>query len=60
MKSEGLRQTSYDTWQTLAPRWERRRAPAGGSPGPAREWLIGELAPRPRGHRARARRRGGG
>jgi SAM-dependent methyltransferase len=45
--TDRYRQTSHDTWQTLAPGWERWRAQLSDGLAPVRGWLVGELAPRP-------------
>jgi SAM-dependent methyltransferase len=47
MTTEDYRQLSYDTWQALAPGWERWRGQLKDALTPVREWLIDELAPRP-------------
>ena len=46
-EAEEYRRTSHDVWQAMAPGWERRRAQLADALTPVREWLIGELAPRP-------------
>jgi SAM-dependent methyltransferase len=45
--TDRYRQTSHDTWQALAPGWERWRAQLADALAPVRDWLVGELAPRP-------------
>ena len=45
--TDRYRQTSHATWQALAPGWERWRAQLSDGLAPVREWLVGELAPRP-------------
>ena len=41
------RRTSYETWEAMAPGWERRRAQLEAALTPVREWLIGALGPGP-------------
>jgi SAM-dependent methyltransferase len=38
---------SEDTWDAMAPGWERWRAQLADALAPVREWLVGELRPRP-------------
>ena len=47
MEPADYRRTSFETWQTTAPGWERWRAQLAQDVSPVRAWLIGELAPRP-------------
>jgi len=47
MELEDYRRTSYDTWEAMAPGWERWRERVEEVAAPVREWLIRELAPRP-------------
>lgn len=47
MKPEDYRRMSYETWEAMAPGWERWRAQLEEALAPVREWLIKELAPRP-------------
>ena len=47
MEPADYRRTSFETWQTTAPGWERWRAQLAENLSPVRTWLIGELAPRP-------------
>jgi SAM-dependent methyltransferase len=41
------RRSSYEIWEAMASGWERWRAQLEEGLTPVREWLIGELAPRP-------------
>jgi SAM-dependent methyltransferase len=43
---EDYRLTSRQTWEAMAPGWERWRAQLTEALSPVRAWLIGELAPR--------------
>ncbi len=45
--SEEYRRQAYETWETMAPGWEKWRAPIEATSLPVREWMIRELAPRP-------------
>ncbi len=47
MGTDELRQRSFESWQTMASGWERRRAEIDRITTPVREWLVTELAPRP-------------
>ena len=47
MSNEDYRRTSYETWEAMAPGWERWRAQLEDSLTPVRTWLITELAPQP-------------
>ena len=47
MEPADYRRTSFETWQTTAPGWERWRAQLAENLSPVRTWLITELAPRP-------------
>ena len=47
MEPADYRRTSFETWQTTAPGWERWRAQLAENLSPVRTWLIRELAPRP-------------
>lgn len=38
---------SYETWESLAPGWQRWRAYTAEATKAVNEWLVGELAPRP-------------
>ena len=44
---EEYRRTSYETWEAMAPGWERWRAPLEDALTPVRNWLITHLAPQP-------------
>ena len=46
MEREEYRRTSYETWESMAPGWERWRAHIDESASPVRDWMIQELAPR--------------
>jgi SAM-dependent methyltransferase len=45
-KPEDYRSFSYETWQVMAPGWERWRAQLEEALAPVRGWLISELAAR--------------
>ena len=47
MDVEAYRRTSHEVWEAMAPGWERWRAQLADALTPVREWLIGELGPRP-------------
>lgn len=47
METEAYHRTSYDVWRAMAPGWQRWRAQLADALTPVREWLIGQLAPRP-------------
>jgi SAM-dependent methyltransferase len=47
MGVEDYRRTSQEVWEAMAPGWERWRAQLADALTPVREWLIGELRPRP-------------
>jgi SAM-dependent methyltransferase len=47
MELEDYRRTSYETWEAMAPGWERWRAQLEEAVAPVREWMLRELAPRP-------------
>jgi SAM-dependent methyltransferase len=47
MSNEDYRRTSYETWEAMAPGWERRRAALEDALTPVRNWLITHLAPQP-------------
>ena len=47
MEVEDYRRTSHEVWEAMAPGWERWRAQLADALTPVREWLIGELGPRP-------------
>jgi SAM-dependent methyltransferase len=47
MSNEDYRRTSYQTWEAMAPGWERRRAALEDALTPVRNWLITHLAPQP-------------
>jgi SAM-dependent methyltransferase len=47
MSHEDYRRTSYETWEAMAPGWERRRAQLEDAMTPVRTRLIGQLAPQP-------------
>jgi ubiquinone/menaquinone biosynthesis C-methylase UbiE len=44
---EEYRHSSFETWSTLAPGWERWRDRIDQQAAPVREWMIEQLAPRP-------------
>jgi ubiquinone/menaquinone biosynthesis C-methylase UbiE len=41
------RREALETWNAMAPGWERWRAKVEETARPVRDWLIGELAPQP-------------
>ncbi len=47
MSTEEYRRTSYETWEAMAPGWERWRAELEEALTPVRTWLITQLAPQP-------------
>ena len=47
MSNADYRRTSYETWEAMAPGWERRRAELEEALTPVRTWLIAQLAPQP-------------
>ena len=47
MSKADYRRTSYETWEAMAPGWERWRAELEEALTPVRTWLITQLAPQP-------------
>jgi SAM-dependent methyltransferase len=47
MSSDDYRRTSLETWELMAPGWERWRADLENALTPVRTWLISQLAPQP-------------
>lgn len=47
MSQADYRRTSYETWEAMAPGWERWRAELEEALTPVRTWLIAQLAPQP-------------
>ena len=47
MSDEDYRRTSYESWEAMAPGWERRRVELEDALTPVRDWLITHLAPQP-------------
>jgi SAM-dependent methyltransferase len=47
MVGEDVKRATFETWEAMAPGWERWRAEIEATSTPVREWLIRELAPRP-------------
>lgn len=47
MDLEEYRRSSHETWEILAPGWERRREAIASMAGPVREWLVDALAAQP-------------
>ena len=47
MSHEDYRRTSYETWETMAPGWERWRSQLEDALTPVRNWLVTHLAPQP-------------
>jgi ubiquinone/menaquinone biosynthesis C-methylase UbiE len=46
VQGEEYRQASHDTWEAMAPGWERWRAQLEEDAAPLREWMIHALAPK--------------
>jgi ubiquinone/menaquinone biosynthesis C-methylase UbiE len=44
---EDYRRTSQEVWEAMAPGWERWREQLADALTPVREWLVGELGPKP-------------
>jgi SAM-dependent methyltransferase len=47
MDADEHRRATLETWERMAPGWERWRAHIEETAAPVREWLLRELAPRP-------------
>jgi SAM-dependent methyltransferase len=47
MSNADYRRTSYETWEAMAPGWERWRSQLEEALTPVRTWLITQLAPQP-------------
>jgi SAM-dependent methyltransferase len=47
MEPEEYKRAALETWNTMAPGWERWREPIEATSLPVREWMLRELAPRP-------------
>ena len=47
MEQDEYRRTSFETWETMAAGWERRRAEIDVVTIPVRRWLLRELTPKP-------------
>jgi len=47
MEPDEYRRTSLETWEAMAPGWERWRAEVEATSTPVREWMLSALAPRP-------------
>ncbi|MGH2989009.1 MAG: class I SAM-dependent methyltransferase [Solirubrobacterales bacterium] len=47
MKPEEHRRAVHEVAEAIAPGWERQRARSEAVVAPVREWMVGELAPRP-------------
>ena len=45
MDADAYRQAAFETWETMAPGWERWREPIEATSVPMREWMLSELAP---------------
>ena len=45
MDQEELKRAALETWDTVAPGWERWREPIEATSVPVREWMLRELAP---------------
>jgi len=46
MEPDEYRRTSFETWEAMAPGWERRPAEVEATSTPVREWMLNALAPR--------------
>ncbi|CAN5124152.1 hypothetical protein BH09ACT13_BH09ACT13_08910 [soil metagenome] len=46
MELDDYRRTSFESWEAMAPGWERQRAQLEKISAPVREWLIEKLAPK--------------
>ena len=46
MEPDEYRRTSFETWEAVAPGWERWRAEVEATSTPVREWMLRALAPR--------------
>jgi len=46
MEPDEYRRTSFETWEAMAPGWERWRADVEATSTPVREWMLRALAPR--------------
>ena len=46
MELDEYRRTSFESWEAMAPGWERQRAQVEKVAAPVREWLIEKLAPK--------------
>lgn len=49
MEPDEYRRTSFETWEAMAPGWERWRAEVEATSTPVREWMLRALAPTPGG-----------
>ena len=47
MKTDEYRRAAFETWETMAPGWEKWREPIEATSAPVREWMLRELAPKP-------------
>jgi len=47
MEPDEYRRTSFETWEAMAPGWERWRAEVEATSTPVREWMLSALAPSP-------------
>ena len=47
MNTEEYRQAAYETWETMAPGWEKWREAIEHTSTPVREWILAALAPSP-------------
>ncbi len=47
MRLDEVRRATFETWEGVAPGWERWRAEIEATSTPVREWLIRKLEPRP-------------
>ena len=47
MRPEEYKRAALETWDAMAPGWERWREPIEATSAPMREWMLRELAPGP-------------
>ncbi len=47
MERDEYRRTTFETWESMAPGWERWREEIERTSAPIRDWMLRELAPQP-------------
>jgi ubiquinone/menaquinone biosynthesis C-methylase UbiE len=47
MATDEQRRQAYETWETMAPGWEKWREPIEQTSAPIREWMLREVEPKP-------------